>query len=210
ACSYSWLKYPGRAPTGHALLRAVVGPVDGDPAVAAHAELARILGISGGPLWSRAFSWPRGVARYRPGHAAHVAAVLERLATPPLAAEHDAAVAHPATPRLRARGLDGAARAHARWDHGVAVLPRLSREQLHRRHAHRARGYPFGREPLVGAQDELHLGAARDQENRWLAALAALAALTLVRQHVRAESQSVGGSVAGAVDDPDLLAREHK
>jgi oxygen-dependent protoporphyrinogen oxidase len=86
ACSYSWLKYPGRAPPGHALLRAFVGPVDGDPAGAAHGELARILGISGSPLWSRAFHWPRGLPRYKPGHAAHVAAVRERLARlPPLA-----------------------------------------------------------------------------------------------------------------------------
>jgi len=86
ACSYSWLKYPGRAPSGHALLRAFVGPVDGDPAVAAHAELARILGIGGSPLWSRAFSWPRGLPRYQSGHAGHVAAVRERLARlPPLA-----------------------------------------------------------------------------------------------------------------------------
>src|SRR5438105_2241372 len=60
--------------------------VVGDPAVAAHAELAPILGISGGPLWSRAFTWPRGLPRYRSGHAGHVAAVRERLARlPPLA-----------------------------------------------------------------------------------------------------------------------------
>jgi len=86
ACSYSWLKYPGRAPPGHALLRAFVGPVDGDPAVAAHAELVRILGISGSPLWSRAFTWSRGLPRYKPGHAGHVAAVRGRLARlPPLA-----------------------------------------------------------------------------------------------------------------------------
>jgi protoporphyrinogen oxidase len=86
ACSYSWLKYPGRAPSGHALLRAFVGPVDGDPAAAAHGELVPILGISGSPLWTRAFHWPRGLPRYKPGHAAHVAAVRERLAMlPPLA-----------------------------------------------------------------------------------------------------------------------------
>src|SRR5438270_274935 len=51
ACSYSWLKYPGRAPPGHALLRAFVGPLDDGPAAAAHAELASILGIKGLPLW---------------------------------------------------------------------------------------------------------------------------------------------------------------
>jgi len=79
ACSYSWLKYPGRAPPGHALIRAFVGPVDGDPAAAAHAELAGILGIRGSPLWSRAFTWLWGLPRYKPGHAGHVAVVRERL-----------------------------------------------------------------------------------------------------------------------------------
>jgi oxygen-dependent protoporphyrinogen oxidase len=68
------------------LLRAFVGPVDGDPAGAAHAEVGRILGIGGSPLWSRAFAWPRGLPRYKPDHARHVAAVRERLARlPPLA-----------------------------------------------------------------------------------------------------------------------------
>ena len=83
ACSYSWLKYPQRAPRGFALLRAFVGPVDGDPGALAHAELARILGIQGAPLWTRAFHWPRGLPRYKPGHAvriAHVRGQLARLA----------------------------------------------------------------------------------------------------------------------------------
>jgi protoporphyrinogen oxidase len=115
ACSYSWLKYPGRAPPGHALLRAFVGPVDGDPAGAAHGELVPILGISDSPLWSRAFHWPRGLPRYKPGHVAHVAAVRERLARlPPLA--------------IAGAGFDGAGvsacvksgRAAARW-----ILDRL-------------------------------------------------------------------------------------
>jgi protoporphyrinogen oxidase len=79
ACSYAWRKYPGRAPEGHALLRAFVGPVDGDPAAVAHAELAEILGVKGQPLWSRAFHWVRGLPRYKPGHATRVAAVRERL-----------------------------------------------------------------------------------------------------------------------------------
>jgi oxygen-dependent protoporphyrinogen oxidase len=79
ACTYAWLKYPGRAPPGHALLRAFVGPADGDPAVLAHAELARILGVRGEPLWARSFHWVRGLPRYKHGHAERVAAVRERL-----------------------------------------------------------------------------------------------------------------------------------
>lgn len=79
ACSYAWRKYPERAPEGYALLRAFVGPVDGEPASVAHTELAQILGVKGPPLWSRAFYWVRGLPRYRPGHAGHVAAIRERL-----------------------------------------------------------------------------------------------------------------------------------
>jgi oxygen-dependent protoporphyrinogen oxidase len=79
ACTYAWRKYPKRAPQGFALLRAFVGPVDGDPAAIAHAELAAILGIAGDPLWTRVFHWPRGLPRYSRGHAERVAAVRERL-----------------------------------------------------------------------------------------------------------------------------------
>jgi protoporphyrinogen oxidase len=79
ACSYASFKYPGRAPAGHALLRAFVGPVDGEPGALAHAELATILGLRGAPLWTRAFHWPRGLPRYKPGHAAHVATLRARL-----------------------------------------------------------------------------------------------------------------------------------
>ena len=80
ACTYTWRNYPNRAPDGFALLRAFVGPVDGDPASIAHAELATILRIEGDPLWTRVFHWPRGLPRYPRGHAERVAAVRERLA----------------------------------------------------------------------------------------------------------------------------------
>jgi len=80
ACTYAWRKYRMRAPKGLALLRAFVGPVDGDPASIAHAELAAILGIDGAPLWTRAFYWTRGLPHYPRGHAERVATVRERLA----------------------------------------------------------------------------------------------------------------------------------
>ena len=86
ACTYSSSKFPGRAPVGHVLLRAYLAPTDGDPAQTAHAELAAILDIRGEPLWSRVFYWTRGLPRYRPRHADHVAAVRHRLSRlPPLA-----------------------------------------------------------------------------------------------------------------------------
>jgi protoporphyrinogen oxidase len=86
ACTYASAKFPGRAPHGHALLRAYLPAMNGDPEKAAHAQLAAILGIRGEPLWSRTFHWVRGLPRYRAHHAEHVAAVRERLARlPPLA-----------------------------------------------------------------------------------------------------------------------------
>jgi protoporphyrinogen/coproporphyrinogen III oxidase len=83
ACTYSWLKYPGRAPSEYALLRAFLEPADGDPASLAHDELATVLGLSGTPLWSRVFHWRRGLPRYKPGHVervAHVRVQFGRLA----------------------------------------------------------------------------------------------------------------------------------
>lgn len=86
ACTYASSKFPGRAPAGHVLLRAYLAPTDDDPAKIAHAHLAAILGIRGEPRWSRAFHWSRGLPRYRPRHADHVADARHRLARlPPLA-----------------------------------------------------------------------------------------------------------------------------
>jgi len=79
ACTYAWLKYAGRAPSGYALLRAFLEPADGDPASLAHGELATVLGLSGTPLWSRVFHWQRGLPRYKPGHAERVAHAREQL-----------------------------------------------------------------------------------------------------------------------------------
>jgi len=86
ACTYASQKFPGRAPPGHALLRAYLGPTDEHPAKLAREQLATILDIRGAPLWSRTFYWNRGLPRYRPPHAERVAAARQRLARlPPLA-----------------------------------------------------------------------------------------------------------------------------
>jgi oxygen-dependent protoporphyrinogen oxidase len=86
ACTYASCKFPGRAPDGHALLRAYLGPTDHHPAQLAREQLAAILGIRGEPLWSRTFYWSRGLPRYRPHHAERVAGIRHRLERlPPLA-----------------------------------------------------------------------------------------------------------------------------
>ncbi|HXQ28135.1 MAG TPA: FAD-dependent oxidoreductase [Gemmatimonadales bacterium] len=86
ACTYASRKFPDRAPEGQVLLRAFLGAVDKDPGAVAHALLANILAITGSPLWTKAFSWVRGLPRYGPDHAARVTALralIDRL--PPLA-----------------------------------------------------------------------------------------------------------------------------
>jgi len=106
ACTYASAKYPGRAPAGRVLLRAFLAPSDGEPGDLAHAELAPLLRITGAPLWTRAFHWPRGLPRYEAHHAARVGRVRERLARlPPIA--------------LAGAGCDGA---------GVSACVRSGRE----------------------------------------------------------------------------------
>ena len=94
ACTYASLKYPGRAPRGSLLLRAFLGSPssDADPARLAHEELARMLGINGSPLWARVFTWPRGIPRYKAGHADYVAGLRAGLARLPPVAIAGAAV----------------------------------------------------------------------------------------------------------------------
>ncbi|HXH63530.1 MAG TPA: FAD-dependent oxidoreductase, partial [Gemmatimonadales bacterium] len=65
ACSYASRKFPGRAPSGHTLLRAFLTPVAERAVDAARLELERILRISGNPLWTRMHERPRGVPRPR-------------------------------------------------------------------------------------------------------------------------------------------------
>ncbi len=86
ACTYSSQKFPGRAPPGHVLLRAFLAAGAGDPARAAHTQLAAILQLRGEPLWSRVFQWPRGLPRYHASHRDELREVRHRLAElPPIA-----------------------------------------------------------------------------------------------------------------------------
>ena len=57
-----------------------------DPQLTAHEALARILAIRGEPLWSRTFSWARGLPRYHGRHREHIHEIRNRLTRlPPLA-----------------------------------------------------------------------------------------------------------------------------
>ena len=88
ACTFSSVKFAGRAPAGHALLRAFVGgalqpemfALDEDAMTAAVcADLRALLGIEAPPLFAQVARWPRSMAQYHLGHAARVERIRARL-----------------------------------------------------------------------------------------------------------------------------------
>ncbi|MGH7262807.1 MAG: protoporphyrinogen oxidase, partial [Candidatus Rokuibacteriota bacterium] len=90
ACTFSSVKYPGRAPAGYALLRVFVGGAlggevlkeDDDRIVAiARAQLGELVGISRPPLLTRLYRHPASMAQYLVGHLGTVAAIERRVAT---------------------------------------------------------------------------------------------------------------------------------
>ncbi len=78
--------FPGRAPEGHVLLRAMVGGEraalpDDRAAVAelAWREASRVLSVAGSPRLLRAFLHQPGIPQYRPGHTARLARIDRHL-----------------------------------------------------------------------------------------------------------------------------------
>jgi protoporphyrinogen/coproporphyrinogen III oxidase len=89
ACTFSNLKYPGRAPAGFAVLRSFVGGAlqpelfDLDDAAMLHAvrgEMADLLGIRADPVLSRIHRYPRAMPQYEVGHLQRVERVRRLLA----------------------------------------------------------------------------------------------------------------------------------
>jgi oxygen-dependent protoporphyrinogen oxidase len=77
ACTFSSVKYPGRAPAGHALLRVFVGGALDDQALRgddaslealARTEVERVLAIVAGPVLSRVWRHPAAMPQYLVGH----------------------------------------------------------------------------------------------------------------------------------------------
>jgi oxygen-dependent protoporphyrinogen oxidase len=84
ACTFSSIKYPGRAPEGHVLLRAFVGGMlqpelcqDDDQTMERNVrtELASLLGVGAPPLFSRVWRHPRSMPQYYVGHSALVKSI---------------------------------------------------------------------------------------------------------------------------------------
>ncbi len=88
ACTFSSVKFAGRAPEGYALLRAFVGGVlqpemftlDEDAMTrAVCSDLRDLLGIETLPLFASVEKWPRSMAQYHLNHLARIARIRERL-----------------------------------------------------------------------------------------------------------------------------------
>lgn len=81
-------KWPGRAPEGHVLLRGFLGggrdphrldETDDRLIALAREELTALLGITGAPLFTRLFRWPRQSPQYEVGHLDRLASLQARL-----------------------------------------------------------------------------------------------------------------------------------
>jgi oxygen-dependent protoporphyrinogen oxidase len=89
ACSFSSVKYEGRAPADAVIVRAFVGGVlhperyaQDDPRLvaSARAELRSLLGIEAEPRFTRLHRWPESMPQYAVGHAARAARIRDRAA----------------------------------------------------------------------------------------------------------------------------------
>lgn len=88
ACTFSSVKYPGRAPSGHVLLRVFMGGAlnegilrGGDEVLVATArsQLAELLGARGEPLFTRVGRYVKAMPQYHVGHLTRVEAIEEAL-----------------------------------------------------------------------------------------------------------------------------------
>jgi oxygen-dependent protoporphyrinogen oxidase len=92
AGTFSSVKYPGRAPEGHVLIRCFLGGMlnaamlNEDDAVLvtrARGELRQALGITAEPVLTRMSRWPASMPQYRVGHLTRVGAIERAVAALP-------------------------------------------------------------------------------------------------------------------------------
>lgn len=92
ACTFSSVKFAGRAPAGHVLLRAFVGgalqpeifALDEDSMIeAVRRDLQGLLGIKSAPLFTRVEKWPRSMAQYQLGHLERIKRIQQLLKAHP-------------------------------------------------------------------------------------------------------------------------------
>lgn len=92
ACTYSSMKYPGRAPDGYALLRCFVGGAlqqelfeqdDATMVASVRRELLELLGIDGEPWLTRIHRHPRAMPQYQVGHLERIQRIDDAVARHP-------------------------------------------------------------------------------------------------------------------------------
>lgn len=80
ACTFTNVKFPGRAPDDHVLLRAFAGgalqpEMFDDPESRVEKDLSELLGIKGKPLFTQVAKWERSMPQYEVGHLDRVLAI---------------------------------------------------------------------------------------------------------------------------------------
>ncbi len=92
ACTFSSVKYPGRAPAGHVLLRVFLGGAldegilkedDERMLGIVRGQLHELLGVTAPPLLNRIHRYPASMAQYHVGHLTSVGTIEEGLARHP-------------------------------------------------------------------------------------------------------------------------------
>lgn len=116
ACTWTSAKWRGRVPAGAVLLRATIrddralANDDGRLIATVHAELARVMRISGPPAFARVARWPAAMPRYTVGHLERLAAAESHLVAHPRIALAGAAYRGSGVPDCVAQGFAAAER----------------------------------------------------------------------------------------------------
>lgn len=88
-CLWDSSIFPGRAPEGHVLMRAMIGGAHNPDAVSVPEDqlldqvgrdLETTMGLAAEPVLSRVYRWPLGIAQYQVGHEQRLARIHARLA----------------------------------------------------------------------------------------------------------------------------------
>ena len=92
ACTFSSVKFSGRAPENHVLLRAFAGGAlqpdifsldESEMAARVEADLRELLGITGKPLFTEVAKWERSMPQYEVGHLDRIAEIENELSKLP-------------------------------------------------------------------------------------------------------------------------------
>ena len=92
ACTFSSVKFSGRAPEGHVLLRAFAGGAlqpdifaldESELAARVEADLRELLGITAKPLFTEVAKWERSMPQYEVGHLDRVTEIEDELSKLP-------------------------------------------------------------------------------------------------------------------------------